>query len=105
MKFCIKNVYLIFFLIFSLSYATETLGKDKKIQYSKDNISNYFSGTVSANYNLTSNTFKYLNEVQFLKTRHSNYNIQFLRTLILLKKFEEAFSFSKSVWNEGEFFF
>ena len=29
MKFCIKNVYLIFFLILSLSYATETLGKDK----------------------------------------------------------------------------
>ena len=105
MKFCIKNVYLIFFLIFSLSYATETLGKDKKIQYSKDNISNYFSGIVSANYNLTSNAFKHLNKVQFLKTRHSNYNIQFLRTLILLKKFEEAFSFSKSVWNEGEFFF
>ena len=26
-------------------------------------------------------------------------------TAILLKKFEEAFSFSKSVWNEGEFFF
>lgn len=105
MKFCIKNVYLIFFLIFSLSYATETLGKDKKIQYSKDNMSNYFSGIVSANYNLSSNAFKHLNEVQFLKNRHSNYNIQFLRTLILLKKFEEAFSFSKSVWNEGEFFF
>ena len=105
MKFCIKNVYLIFFLIFSLSYTTETLGKDKKIQYSKDNISDYFSGIVSANYNLTSNAFKHLNEVQFLKNRHSNYNIQFLKTLILLKKFEEAFSFSKSVWNEGEFFF
>ena len=105
MKFCIKNVYLIFFLIFSLSYATETLGKDKKIQYSKDNISNYFSGIVSANYNLTSNAFKHLNEVQFLKTRHSNYNIQFLRTLILLQKFEQALSFSKSVWDKEEFFF
>ena len=105
MKFCIKNVYLIFFLMFSLSYSTGTLGKDIKIQYSKDNISNYFSGIVSANYNSTNNAFKHLNEVKFLKTRHSNYNIQFLRTLILLNKFEEAFSFSKSVWNEKEFFF
>jgi len=91
--------------MFSLSYSTGTLGKDIKIQYSKDNISNYFSGIVSANYNSTNNAFKHLNEVKFLKTRHSNYNIQFLRTLILLNKFEEAFSFSKSVWNEKEFFF
>ena len=105
MKFCIKNVYLIFILIFSLSYATGTLGKDLKIQYSEDNISNYFSGIVSANYNSTNNAFKHLNEVQFLKTSHSNYNIQFLRTLVLLNKFEEAFSFSKSVWNKEEFFF
>ena len=58
MKFCIKNVYLIFFLTFSLSYATETLGKDKKIQYSKDDISNYFSGIVSTNYDLTSNALR-----------------------------------------------
>ena len=105
MKFYIKNVYLIFFLIFSLSYATETLGKDKKIRYSKDNISDYFSGIVSTKYDSTSNAFKHLNEVQFLKTSHSNYNIQFLRTLVLLNKFEEAFSFSKSVWKEEEFFF
>ena len=105
MKFCIKNAYLIFFLIFGLFYATGTLGKDKKIQYSKDNIANYFSGIVSANYNSTNNAFKHLNEVKFLKTNHSNYNIQFLRTLILLNKFEKAFNFSKSVWKEEEFFF
>ena len=67
MKFCIKNAYLIIFLIFNLSYATETLGKDKKNQHSKENISNYFSGIVSASYGSASSTFKHLSKVKFLK--------------------------------------
>ena len=47
MKSFIKNIYLIFFLILSLLFVTAAFGKDKKIKYSKHNISNYFSGITS----------------------------------------------------------
>ena len=40
-----------------------------------------------------------------MKNTHSNFNVQFIRSLILLEKFEQAFSFSKSVWLEDELFF
>ena len=105
MKYFIKKIYLVLLLITILSLSTETFSKESKIKYSKDNISNYFLGIVSANQNHTSKAFKYLNKMQSLKNSHSNFNIQFIRTLILLKKFEQAFAFSKSIWLENELFF
>ena len=105
MKYFIKKIYLILLLITILFLSTGTFSKESEIEYSKENISNYFSGIVSANQNYTSTAFKYLNKIQSLKNSHSNFNIQFIRTLILLKKFEQAFAFSKSVWLEDEFFF
>ena len=105
MKSFIKNIYLIFFLILSLLFVTAAFGKDKKIKYSKHNISNYFSGITSINLDSPNNTFKYLNKVQSLKSTHSNYNIQYLRTLIILEKFQQAFDFSNSVWDKNELFF
>jgi len=74
-------------------------------KYSQENISNYFLGIVSLDQDNTTTGFKYLNKVQFLKNIHSNYNMQFVRSLVLLNKFDKAFSFSKSVWNEDENFF
>ena len=62
-------------------------------------------GIVSANQNYNNEAFKYLNKVQFIKNRHSQFNIEFIRTLILLEKFKQAFAFSKSVWSEDELFF
>ena len=105
MKYYIKKIYLILLLITILSLSTETFSKESKIKYSKDNISNYFSGIISANQNYTGTAFKYLNKIQSLKNSHHNFNIQFIRTLILLEKFEQAFAFSKSVRLEDEFFF
>ena len=105
MKYYIKKIYLILLLITILSLSTETFSKENKIKYSKDNMSNYFSGIISANQNYTGTAFKYLNKIQALKNSHHNFNIQFIRTLILLEKFEQAFAFSKSVWLEDEFFF
>ncbi len=105
MKYFIKKIYLILLLITILSTSTETFGREEKAKYSKDNISNYFSGIVSANQNYTSTAFKHLNKIQSLKSSHSNFNIQFIRTLVLLKKFEQAFAFSKNIWFEDEFFF
>ena len=49
--------------------------------------------------------FKFLSKVSVLKDKHSKFNIEYLRTLILLEKFELAFDFSRKVWLENELFF
>ena len=105
MRYFIKNIYFILLLITILFLDTETFGKDSKVKYSRNNISNYLSGIVSVNQDYTNAAFKYLNKVQSLKNDHSNFNVQFIRTLILLGKFEQAFAFSKDVWLEDEYFF
>ena len=105
MKYFIKKIYSILFLVTILVSGTETFSKGSKIEYSEANISNYFSGIISANQDYTSAAFKYLNKVQSLKNSHSNFNVRFIHTLILLEKFEQAFTFSKSVWLVDELFF
>ena len=105
MRYFIKNIYFILLLITILFLDTETFGKDSKVKYSRNNISNYLSGIVSVNQDYTNAAFKFLNKVQSLKNDHSNFNVQFIRTLILLGKFEQAFAFSKDVWLEDEYFF
>ncbi|MCH2376804.1 MAG: hypothetical protein MK231_00390 [Pelagibacterales bacterium] len=105
MRYFIKNIYFILLLITILFLDTETFGKDSKVKYSRNNISNYLSGIVSINQDYTNAAFKYLNKVQSLKNDHSNFNVQFIRTLILLEKFNQAFAFSKDVWLEDEYFF
>jgi len=105
MKYLIKKIYLILFLINILLLSTVSFGKDIFPKHSKEDISNYLSGIISVDQNDTTAGFGYLNKVQSIKNIHSNYNIQFIRTLILLEKFEEAFAFSKSVWYENKLFF
>ena len=105
MRYFIKNIYFILLLITILFLDTETFGKDSKVKYSRNNISNYLSGIISVNRDYTNAAFKYLNKVQSLKNHHSNFNVQFIRTLILLEKFNQAFAFSKDVWLEDEYFF
>ena len=105
MRYFIKNIYFILLLITILFLDTETFGKDSKVKYSRNNISNYLSGIISVNQDYTNAAFKFLNKVQSLKNDHSNFNVQFIRTLILLEKFEQAFAFSKDVWLEDEYFF
>jgi len=105
MKYFIKKIYLILIFTTVLISSVETFGMDTRYKYSKDDIYNYFSGIVSLKQNYTTTGFKYLSRVQSLKNTHSNFNVQFIRSLILLEKFEQAFSFSKSVWLEDELFF
>ena len=105
MKYFIKNIYFILLLLTMLVFGTETFSKDRKVKYSSNNISNYLSGIISVNQDYTKAAFKYLNKVQSLKYDHSNFNVQFIRTLILLEKFEQAFTFSKDIWLEDEYFF
>jgi len=105
MKYFIKTIYLITVVIIVLFPSAETLGKDTKFKYSQEDVSNYFSGIVSISQNYTTAGYKYLNSVQSLRSIHSNFNIQFIRSLILLGKFEQAFVFAKSIWREDELFF
>ena len=105
MKFLIKKIYIILFLLTILLIETKVFARDNKIQYTRENISNYFLGIVSANQDYNNKAFKYLKKVQSINNRHSQFNVEFIRTLVLLEKFKQAFDFSKSVWNEDELFF
>jgi len=104
MKFFIKKIYFISILILPIFWTNISLAKATQ-QYSKENISNYFSGIVALNQNNTADSFKYLNKAQSLKELHSNFNIKFIRSLVLLDKFDEAFAFSNKIWNEDNNFF
>ena len=83
----------------------QAFAKDSDIQYTRENISNYFSGIISANKDYNNRAFKHLKKVESLKNKHSEFNVEFIRTLILLEKFKKAFAFSKSVWGEEKLFF
>ena len=63
MKYLIKKIYLILLLITILLFDVTTFAKDNKIKYSKENISNYFSGIVFASLDHTDEAFKHLNKV------------------------------------------
>ena len=105
MKYFTKKIYLLLFLIIALLVDHKTFGKENRVLYTKDNITNYFSGTVAFDKSQNTRAFRYLSETQSLINKHSNYNKNFVRTLILLNKFEEAFVFSQNIWSKDEFYF
>ena len=105
MRYLTKKIYLILLFLLILFSNTKIFAKDTNLKYSRENISNYFLGIVSLNENNTTSSFKYLEKVQTLKSIHSNYNANFIRTLILLEKFDQAFAFAKSLENENKLFF
>ena len=105
MKFLIKKIYIILFFLTIFLIQLEAFARDSKAPYTRENISNYFLGIVSANNNFNKEALRYLKKVESLKNRHSKFNVEFVRILVLLEKFDEAFIFSKSVWDENELFF
>ena len=105
MKFLIKKIYIILFLLTILLFESKLFAKENKIRYSKENISSYFSGIVSVNQNNNNKAFDYLKKAKSLKNKHSRFNAEYIRTLILIDKFEQAFAFSKNVWTNDEFIF
>ena len=105
MKFFTKKIYIILFLLSILLIEPKVFAKDSKIQYTSENISNYFSGIISINQNHNNKAIKYLKKAESLKNKHTQFNIEFIRTLIQLGKIEKALAFSKEVWTEGELFF
>ena len=58
-----------------------------------------------ANQDLSNRAFSHLNKIRYLKNSHENFSIQFLRTLILLDKFDQAFIFSKNAAQGDRNFF
>ena len=105
MKSLYKKIYIILLLLFLPSIGSHALSKDNKIQYTQKNIYNYFSGIISADQDYYNKAFKQFSKVKSLQNKHSQFNTEFLRTLVFLDKFNEAFSFSQEVWNEEELFF
>ena len=105
MMYFVKTIQLFFIFIFAVFHSDIALGKNTKFNYSKENIANYFSGIVSVNQNNTTAGFKYLNKVKSISNFHENYNIQFIHSLVLLDKFDQAFIFSKDIWEEDKFIF
>jgi len=105
MSFFIKKFFTILSLLTIWLLVSQVDVKEDKTQYKKKNISNYFSGIISINQNHSNKAFRYLKKVQLLKDRHSRFNIEFIRTLVLLKKFDQGFSFSKNVWVKDDLIF
>ena len=105
MRFIIKKINIVLFLFIFLSIKTTTEARDSKIQYTRENISNYFLGMVSINQAYNKQAFKHLKKLEAIKNKHSQFNVEYIRTLVLLGKFKEAFAFSKKVTDEDELFF
>tara|TARA_Y100000590_G_scaffold308643_1_gene348457 strand:+ start:1410 stop:3131 length:1722 start_codon:yes stop_codon:yes gene_type:complete len=106
MKFFSKKINIILILLVVLFFQSKVIARESKIQYKSENISNYFLGILYINqeYN-NEKALKYLKKVKTIKNRHSQFNIEFIRTFILLEKFNQAFAYSKSIWNKDQYFF
>jgi len=105
MKFLIKKINIILFSLTIFLNQSESLARDNNVLYTRENISNYFLGIISAKRDHNREALKYLKKVESLKNVHSEFNNEFIKTLILLDKFEEAFEFSKNIWDENQLFF
>ena len=105
MKFLSKKIY--FFLILTIIFfnTSKIFAKSSQIQYTSENISNYFLGIVSVDKNYNDKAFDYLKKVKSLKDTHSKFNIEFIRTLVLIDKFNKATNFSKNVSSNEAFLF
>ena len=105
MKYFIKKIYLIPLFLLIFFFNSTTNARDENLKHSRQNIFNYFSGIVSLNENNTTSGFKYLDRAQSLSSIHSNYNVNFIRALVLLEKFDLAFAFANKLKNEDRLFF
>ena len=105
MKFLIKKFFIMLFLLSILQVEQKVFAKENYIKYEKENISNYFSGLVSINQNFNKEAFEYLNKVRLKNKKHTKYNLEFVKTLVQLEKFDEAITFSENAWTEDELIF
>ena len=97
MTYFLRTKIIIFFSLFYLFYTSYALSKNTDLIYSEKNISNYFSGIIAINQNNTSQAFKFFKKIQPPQILHPNFNVQFLRTLVLLEKFDKSFAYVKNL--------
>tara|TARA_B100000686_G_scaffold350543_1_gene446816 strand:- start:83 stop:1801 length:1719 start_codon:yes stop_codon:yes gene_type:complete len=97
MKLIKHTLFLIIFFSFVAITTANAVTKGDDPIYSERNISNYFSGIISTKANKTNKALNFFKKTTLLKSRHLNYNVQFLRTLISLEKFNEAFIYANSL--------
>ena len=97
-----KKIYLALFFMIILSFSTKIFAKGDENEYSRGSIVSYFSGIVSFNNNDTEKAYEYLKKI---KNNHINYNIKYIHTLVLLKKFKQVFAFSKNLQEGNNSFF
>jgi len=103
MKLMIKKIYILLLLL--ILFQAKVFARDIQVLRTGENISNYFSGIISTKNHDYNRSYKYLKKIQILKKHHSKYNAEFLTTLVVLEKFDKAFTFSESVVNKDQFFF
>ena len=105
MKFFFIRIYILLYFFTMFIVTTDTFAKNTKTKYTNKDISNYFVGILSSKDENNEKALKHLKKVKSLSKSHTQYNIEYIRTLVLLEKFQEAFAFSESVWKEDELFF
>ena len=66
MKFFIKKIYIVLFLLNILLINSEVFAKNSKTEYTRENISNYFLGIISSNHNYNNDALKYLQKASAL---------------------------------------
>ena len=98
MKYFIKKFCLSTILTLTVFFNFEVIGAENKTKYSAENFTNYLSGVMALNANNNKTALKYFNEIDLNNFKHSNLNIEFIRTLVLLEKFDDAIALSKKTW-------
>ncbi len=105
MKFLIKRIYIIFLILNVLFINQNVFGKENILKYSKEDVSNYFSGKLSSNLGYNDNAFNYFKKIKSIRKKHTQFNIEYINTLVLLNEFNKAFEHSRDIWKDEEFFF
>ena len=89
-----KTILQIIFVIIYLSTSpAKSLDKFSKA----DNVSDYFSGILLLNRNEYEKSFKFLKRLNGLETRHNNYSVKYLYSLVNSGNLKKAFEYSKKL--------
>ena len=75
MNLLIKKLNITLFLLIILFIESKAFARDNNTQYTRENVSNYFSGVVSARQNYDNNAFKYLNEIKSINNHNLILNL------------------------------
>ena len=96
-----KTRIITFFFLFAVFNNSQALSKSTNFTYTEKNISSYLSGIISMNKNNTNEANNFFKKIKPPPDEHKNFKIQFLRTLVLLGKFEKSFTYAKNLEEEN----